>query len=129
MLKIAIVLGSTRPGRIGEAVSKWAYGVARQRHDAEFEHVDIAEYELPLLDEPAPASSGKYSHPHTRAWSAKIAAFDGYVFVTPEYNHGPSAALKNAIDFLHQEWANKAAGFIGYGASLGTRAIEHLRLV
>lgn len=129
MLKIAIVLGSTRPGRIGEAVSKWAHDVARKRSDAEFELVDIAKFELPLLDEPAPASFGRYNQAHTRAWSAKIAGFDGYVFVTPEYNHGTSAALKNAIDFLHQEWANKAAGFIGYGASLGARAVEQLRLV
>jgi NAD(P)H-dependent FMN reductase len=129
MLKIAIVIGSTRPGRHGEAVSKWAYEIARKRSDAEFELVDIANFELPLLDEPWPASFGKYSHPHTRTWSAKIASFDGYVFVTPEYNHGPSAALKNAIDFLFQEWANKAAGFIGYGAALGARSVEHLRLV
>jgi NAD(P)H-dependent FMN reductase len=129
MLKIAIVIGSTRPGRNCEAVSKWAYGIARQRKDAEFELVDIGKFELPLLDEPVPASFGQYSHPHTRAWSAKIAAFDGYVFVTPEYNHGTTAALKNAIDFLYQEWVNKAAGFIGYGASLGARAVEHLRLV
>lgn len=129
MLKIAIVLGSTRPGRIGEAVSKWAHDVARKRSDAEFELVDIAKFELPLLDEPAPASFGRYNHAHTRAWSAKITGFDGYVFVTPEYNHGTSAALKNAIDFLHQEWANKAAGFIGYGASFGARAVEQLRLV
>ena len=76
-----------------------------------------------------PASFGQYSRSHTRAWSTKIASFDGYVFVTPEYNHGPSAALKNAIDFLFQEWANKAAGFIGYGAALGARSVEHLRLV
>jgi NAD(P)H-dependent FMN reductase len=129
MLKIAIVLGSTRPGRNGEAVAAWVHDIARKRNDAEFELVDIARFELPMLDEPAPASSGQYSHGHTRAWSAKIASFDGYVFVTPEYNHGPSAALKNAIDFLHNEWANKAAGFIGYGASLGARAVEQLRLV
>jgi NAD(P)H-dependent FMN reductase len=129
MLKIAIVLGSTRPGRVGEAVSNWAYEIARKRKDAEFELIDVAQYELPLLDEPAPASSGNYSHAHTRAWSAAIARFDGFVFVTPEYNHGPSAALKNAIDFLHKEWANKAAGFIGYGASMGARAVEQLRLV
>jgi NAD(P)H-dependent FMN reductase len=87
-----------------------------------------SKFELPMLDEPAPASSGQYSRAHTRAWSATIASFDGYVFVTPEYNHGPSAALKNAIDFLHKEWANKAAGVIGYGASLGARAVEQLRL-
>src|SRR5471032_2897899 len=129
MLRIAILVGSTRPGRVGEAVGKWAYGIARKSNDAEFELVDIAKFELPLLDEPVPASFGRYSHPHTRAWSAKIAAFDGYVFVTPKYNHGTSAALKNAIDFLYQEWANKVAGFIGYGATLGARAVEHLRLV
>jgi len=129
MLKIAVIMGSTRPGRNCEAVSKWAYGIARQRQDAEFELVDIAKFELPLLDEPVPASSGQYRHAHTRAWSAKIAGFDGYVFVTPEYNHGMSGALKNAIDFLYQEWANKAAGFIGYGSTLGARAVEHLRLV
>jgi NAD(P)H-dependent FMN reductase len=129
MLRIAIIMGSTRPGRNGEAVSKWAYEIARQRSDAELELVDIAAFELPLLDEPMPASSGNYNRPHTRAWSAKIASFDGFVFVTPEYNHGTSAALKNAIDFLHGEWANKAAGFIGYGASLGARAVENLRLV
>jgi NAD(P)H-dependent FMN reductase len=129
MLRIAIVLGSTRPGRIGEAVGKWAYEIAKTRGDAEFELVDVATFELPMLDEPMPASFGQYSQAHTRAWSAKIASFDGFVFVTPEYNHGPSGALKNAIDFLHGEWANKAAGFIGYGASLGARAVEHLRLV
>ena len=129
MQKIAIVLGSTRPGRKGKAVATWAYEIARKRSDAEFELVDIAAFELPILDEAMPASSGKYSQPHTRAWSAKVASFDGFVFVTPEYNHGTSGALKNAIDFLFQEWGNKAAGFIGYGASLGARAIEQLRLV
>jgi NAD(P)H-dependent FMN reductase len=70
-----------------------------------------------------------YTQPHTRAWSAKIAAFDAYVFVTPEYNHGPSGALKNAIDYLYREWNNKAAGFVGYGSAGGTRAVEQLRLV
>jgi len=129
MLKVAIIIGSTRPGRNCEAVSKWAHGIASKRDDAEFELVDIASFALPLLDEPMPASFGQYHHAHSRAWSAKIASFDGFVFVTPEYNHGTSAALKNAIDFLYQEWANKAAGFIGYGASLGVRAVEHLRLV
>jgi NAD(P)H-dependent FMN reductase len=72
---------------------------------------------------------GQYSHDHTRAWSAKMASFDGYVFVTPEYNHGTSAALKNAIDFLYHEWNNKAAGFIAYGGTMGARAVENLRLV
>jgi NAD(P)H-dependent FMN reductase len=129
MLKIAIIIGSTRPGRNGQAVAQWTYDIARKRTDAEFEVVDLAEFKLPLLDEAAHPARGQYAHSHTRAWSAKIAAFDGYVFVTPEYNHGVNGALKNAIDFLHQEWINKAAGFVGYGAALGARAIEQLRLV
>jgi len=129
MLKIAIIVGSTRPGRKGEAIAKWAYEVARKRTDADFALLDLATFELPLLDEPMPAQFGSYAHPHTKGWSAAIASFDGYVFVTPEYNHGTSGALKNAIDFLYNEWADKAAGFIGYGYSMGARAIESLRLV
>src|SRR6266704_3898109 len=129
MLKIAIIIGSTRPGRKGETVGKWAYDIARKRNDAEFELVGIADFNLPLLDEPIPPAFGQYSHDHTRAWSAKIASFDGYVFVTPEYNHATSGALKNAIDFLYHEWVNKAAGFVGYGGALGTRAVENLRLI
>ena len=76
-----------------------------------------------------PATSGSYIHPHTRTWAAAVASFDGYVFVTPEYNHGTSGVLKNAIDFLYSEWLDKAAGFIGYGYTMGARAIENLRLV
>src|SRR5271155_1928880 len=129
MLKIAIIIGSTRPGRLGEGVGKWAHEIARKRGDAEYALLDVAQFNLPLLDEPMPASFGQYSQPHTRTWSAKIATFDGYVFVTPEYNHGISGALKNAIDFLSREWTDKAAGFVGYGATMGARAIEHLRLV
>lgn len=128
-MKIAIVLGSTRPGRAGEAVAKWVYEIARKRSDAEYELVDIADYHLPLLDEPVPPSQGKYSKEHTKRWSAKIAEFDGFVFVTPEYNHGPSGALKNALDFLYAEWNNKAAGFVSYGSAGGTRAVEQLRLI
>jgi NAD(P)H-dependent FMN reductase len=91
--------------------------------------VDIREFNLPLLDEPVPPSQGKYSKEHTKKWAAKVASFDGYVFVTPEYNHGICGALKNAIDFLYAEWNNKAAGFVGYGSAGGVRAVEHLRLV
>jgi NAD(P)H-dependent FMN reductase len=129
MIKIGIIIGSTRPGRKAEDVAKWAYDIARKRKDAEFELVDIADFNLPLLDEPMPPAFGQYSHDHTRLWSAKIASFDGYVFVTPEYNHATSGALKNAIDFLYHEWNNKAAGFIAYGATMGARAVENLRLV
>jgi len=129
MLKIAIIIGSTRPGRNSEAVAKWVYEIAKKRHDAEFELVDIKDFELPLLDEPMPPSMGQYSKPHTKRWAAKINSFDGFVFVTPEYNHGISGALKNAIDFLFAEWNNKAAGFVSYGSVGGARAVEQLRLV
>ncbi|MBW7454761.1 NADPH-dependent FMN reductase [Paenibacillus sepulcri] len=129
MLKIAIILGSTRPGRNGEAVARWVTDIAKKRSDASFELVDIADFNLPLLDEPVPPSMGQYSKPHTIAWSEKIASFDGFVFVTPEYNHATSGALKNAIDFLFKEWNHKAAGFVGYGGSGGARAIENLRLI
>ena len=128
MIKIAIILGSTRPGRNGEAVAKWVYEVAKKRSDAEFELVDIKDFNLPLLDEPAPTIMGQYSKSHTKRWAAKIAVFDAYVFVTPEYNHGTSGALKNAIDFLFAEWNNKAAGFVSYGGASGARVVEQLRL-
>lgn len=129
MTKIAIIIGSTRPGRNGEAVSRWVYDIANKRTDAEFEIVDIADFHLPLLDEPMPPSMGQYTNDHTKNWSAKINSFDGYVFVTPEYNHATSGALKNAIDYLYNEWNNKAAGFVGYGSAGGTRAVEGLRLI
>lgn len=129
MTKIAIIVGSTRPGRKAPAVAQWVYDAASQRTDATFEVVDLLAFDLPLLDEPMPPAMGKYTKPHTIAWSQKIAAFDGYIFVTPEYNHGPSGALKNAIDFLYREWNNKAAGFVAYGSAGGTRAVEQLRLI
>jgi NAD(P)H-dependent FMN reductase len=129
MIRIGIILGSTRPGRNGEAVANWVHGVAAKRKDAELELVDIQSFKLPLLDEPVPPSMGQYSKPHTRAWAAKIESFDGFVFVTPEYNHGTSGALKNAIDYLYREWNNKAAGFVSYGSAGGARAVEQLRLV
>lgn len=129
MIRVAIILGSTRPGRNGEAVANWVHDIAKQRTDAEYELVDIADFDLPHLDEVAPPSLGQYTQPHTKAWAEKIASFDGYVFITPEYNHSTSGALKNAIDFLYKEWNNKAAGFVSYGSAGGTRAVEHLRLV
>ena len=129
MLKIGIIVGSTRPGRRGAPVAEWAHELLKSRKDAEFELVDIADYHLPLLDEPAPPFMRQYSKDHTKVWSAKIDSLDAFIFVTPEYNHGISAALKNAIDYLFHEWHNKAAGFIGYGGSSGIRAVESLRLV
>jgi NAD(P)H-dependent FMN reductase len=114
---------------VNEAVARWAYDIAKKRSDAEFELVDIAEYNLPLLDEAVPPSLGQYGHKHTKKWADKIGSYDAYVFVTPEYNHGISGALKNAIDYLFREWNNKAAGFVSYGSAGGSRAVEQLRLV
>jgi NAD(P)H-dependent FMN reductase len=129
MLNVGIILGSTRPNRNGEAVAKWVFEQTRNRKDGRYELVDIKDYDLPLLDEPIPPSQGKYSQPHTKRWAEKIASFDAFVFVTPEYNHSTSGALKNAIDFLYREWNNKAAGFVSYGSAGGARAVEALRLI
>ncbi|TDD01137.1 NADPH-dependent oxidoreductase [Nonomuraea deserti] len=129
MIKVAIIIGSTRPGRNGEAVAHWVCDLAAKRADAEFELVDIKDFDLPLLDEVLPAAMGQYDGQHTRTWAAKIDSFDAYIFVTPEYNHSTSGVLKNAIDFLYAEWNNKVAGFVSYGVSGGTRAVEHLRLI
>jgi len=129
MLKIGIIVGSTRPGRKAIEVAKWVDEIAQNRQDAHFELIDIADYDLPLLDEPIPASAGVYSKPHTLKWAAKISEMDGFVFVTPEYNHSIPAALKNAIDFVYSEWNNKAAGFVSYGSAMGVRSVEQLRLI
>src|ERR1700737_4070262 len=129
MVKIGIIIGSTRPGRHADSVARWIYHLAAQREDAEFEIVDLADHELPHLDEPIPPSLGQYAHDHTKRWAAKIGSLDGFVFVTPEYNHSTSGVLRNAIDYRYSEWTNKAAGFVSYGSVGGTRAVEHLRLI
>lgn len=128
-VRIGIIIGSTRPGRVGDQVARWVLEHASARTDAEFELVDLADFALPHLDESVPPSLGQYAKEHTRAWADKVASFDGYIFVTPEYNHSTSGALKNAIDFVYGEWNNKAAGLVSYGAAGGTRAAEHLRLI
>jgi len=128
-LRVGIIVGSTRPGRKAEAVAHWVYGIAKPRTDAEFEVVDLQEFHLPLLDDPVPPSAGRPHPAHAQAWAAKVASFDAFVFVTPEYNHSLPGALKNAIDYLYAEWNNKAAGFVSYGSSGGVRAVEQLRLV
>jgi len=129
MTRIGIILGSTRPNRNGEQVARWVYDIAAGRTDAEFELVDLRDYPLPHLDELLPPSMGQYQNEHTKQWADKIASFDGFVFVTPEYNHSTSGVLKNAIDYLYAEWNNKAAGFVSYGSVGGARAAEQLRLI
>jgi NAD(P)H-dependent FMN reductase len=129
ILRVAIIIGSTRPGRNGEAVGKWVHEIAKKRNDVHYELIDVRDFNLPLLDEPIPPSMGQYSKEHTKAWSVKIDSFDAYIFVTAEYNHGIPGALKNAIDFLYKEWNNKVAGFVSYGGAGGVRSVEQLRLV
>src|SRR2546429_4454247 len=127
MLKVGIITGSTRTNRKSADVANWVLEAARKRNDAEYELVDIKDFELPLLDEPMPPSMGQYQQPHTKRWAAKIASLDAFVFISPEYNHGIPAPLKNAIDFLFAKWHNKAAGSVTYGGAGGARAVEQLR--
>jgi len=132
--RLGVVVGSTRPGRRGPGVADWLLDVGSAHLRSSWPGfslaiLDVARFELPLLDEPTPAALGSYTHVHTRRWAAAIGACDGFVFVTPEYNRSLPGALKNAIDYLFAEWHDKAAGLVGYGASGGVRALEHLRQV
>jgi NAD(P)H-dependent FMN reductase len=128
---MAVLVGSTRPGRKGTAVGEWVYAAAQGRPGVEYELVELAAQGLPLLDEPvdAGAADRQYERESTRAWSRLVDSFDGFVWVTPEYNHGVPAAMKNAVDLLYPEWNNKAVGFVGYGFDGGTRAVEQWRTI
>ncbi|TGD12981.1 MULTISPECIES: NADPH-dependent FMN reductase [Brevibacterium] len=131
MTKIAVIVGSTRQHRRGRQVAEWVYEYGRTHSPVEvdFDLIDLADYSLPVLDEPYPAAWGIYQNDHTRRWAESIAAYDGYVFVIAEYNHGVPGALKNAIDYLYDEWTNKSAGFVSYGADGGVRAVEQMRTI
>lgn len=125
-----VVLASTRPGRKGLAWAEWFSAVARRHGGFEVVDIDLAEVALPFMDEPNHPRLGQYLHQHTLDWSASVTGADAFVFVTPEYNYGYNAVLKNAIDYLHTEWADKAVGFLGYGGiGAGTRAIQQLKQV
>ncbi|OMC82014.1 NADPH-dependent oxidoreductase [Viridibacillus sp. FSL H8-0123] len=121
MLKIGIVLGSTREGRVSPQVGEWVKGLADQRGDADYEIIDIADFKLPFLGDPNGDTQG------ISGWSEKINGCDGFVFIVQEYNHSITGALKNALDLLRAEWNNKAAGIVSYGSVGGARAAEHLR--
>lgn len=127
-LHLAVIVASTRPERVGPAVAEWVMAGTTDR-DASYELVDLADWHLPNLDEPEAASSGNYTQSHTKAWSAKVKEFDGFLFVTPEYNRGLPGQLKNALDFLYEEWNDKVAGIVCYGSSGGLRAAEQLKAV
>jgi NAD(P)H-dependent FMN reductase len=127
---LQIIIASTRPGRVGPAVAAWFYDRAVKSGDFEVELVDLAEVNLPLFDEPKHPRFGDYVHQHTKDWSATVRRGDAYVFVVPEYNYGFNAAIKNAIDYLNQEWAYKPLGFVSYGGvAAGTRAVQMLKQV
>lgn len=129
MTRIGIIIGSTRKGRRGQQVAAWVHDVASRRTDAEFELVDLLDHPLPHLGEELPdEGEAERAKQHAR-WSERIASFDGFVLVTPEYNHSTSGVLKNAIDHLQAEWHNKAVGIVSYGGVGGARAAEHLRLI
>jgi NAD(P)H-dependent FMN reductase len=128
-MKIAVILSSTRPGRAGAVVANWVIDRASTLGGADYELIDLAEHELPDIDEPIPPAASHYTLPHTQAWAALISGFDGYVVVTPEYNHSFPGTLKNALDRIWAEWHDKAVGFVSYGADGGVRAVEALRPV
>lgn len=125
-----VVVGSTRPGRVGPQVAAWFADVARADRRFAVEMVDLAEVDLPIYDEPEHPSVGRYTHDHTRQWSELVGRADAVAFVIPEYNHSFNAATKNAIDFLHSEWRHKPIGFVSYGGvAAGTRAVQALKPV
>ncbi|AGT30606.2 reductase [Geobacillus genomosp. 3] len=120
-LKIGIILGSTRQGRVSPQVGKWVKELADQRGDAHYEIVDIADFNLPFFG----TTDG--TEPGIAAWNEKLASLDGFVFIVQEYNHSITGALKNALDWAREAWNNKAAGIVSYGSTGGARAAEHLR--
>jgi len=127
---LQIIIASTRPGRVGLPVAEWFRGRAVDQGAFEVEVVDLAEVNLPFMDEPNHPRLRQYTHQHTRDWSATIERAGAFVFVMPEYNYGFNAPLKNAIDYLHHEWQYKPVGFVSYGGvAAGTRAVQMIKQV
>jgi NAD(P)H-dependent FMN reductase len=130
MPTLTVVIGSTRPGRAGLPIAQWFAERAEAHRGFDVDLADLAEIGLPLFDEPNHPLLGHYVHEHTKSWSARIQAADAIVFVTPEYNFGYPATVKNAIDYLHREWHHKPVGFVSYGGvAAGTRAVQQLKQV
>lgn len=126
-MKIQIIIGSTRPGRISPQVAQWVLTHIPKKDEVAYELVDVADYNLPLYNEPMHPMAGQYSHNYTKKWSEKIAEADGFIFVTAEYNGGMPASLKNAIDYLYREWTSKPAVIVSYGVGGGTGASSQLQ--
>jgi NAD(P)H-dependent FMN reductase len=130
-LKIKVIIGSTRQGRFGDKPARWIQGLLGAKEGVESEVLDLRDYPMPFFDEPVSPNykTEPYAEPHVAAWTKKIAEADGFVVVAAEYNHGYPAVLKNALDYVAQEWHNKAVGFVGYGSAMGARSVEQLREV
>lgn len=130
MYQLKVIIASTRPGRKGPTIANWLIEQLKNQSDFEVELLDLKEINLPFMDEPEHPRLQQYQHEHTKAWSKKINAGDAFIFVTPEYNFGYPAPLKNALDFLYQEWTYKPLGFVSYGGiSGGTRSVQMLKQV
>jgi len=129
VIKIQIIIGSTREGRRSEMVARWIYDLAKTRKDAEFELLDLRDYPLPFFNEKGSPQSLNDEIPVAKKWRDKVSQADGYIIVSPEYNHGYPAVLKNALDYTYKPWNDKPVGFVSYGSVGGARAIEQLRLV
>ena len=127
--RIGIVIGSTREGRFAEKPAHWIHEIAKQRTDLVFELIDLRDHPLPFFNEPRPPMTGPVNNEAARLWAGKLATLDGLIMVTPEYNHGPSAVLKNALDYAYEEFNRKPIGFVGYGGAGAARAVEQLRLI
>jgi NAD(P)H-dependent FMN reductase len=126
--KLAIIIGSIRPNRFADHPAQWILDIARQRGDFEVELVDLKDYPMPLFAEQASPAWAPSQDEVARRWQKKVDEFDAFIFTAAEYNHGPTAALKNALDYAYKEWSNKPVAFVGYGGLGGARAVEHLRL-
>jgi NAD(P)H-dependent FMN reductase len=126
--KIGIIIGSTRPSRFADNPANWIKTLADEREDLDVELVDLRDYPMPFFAEASSPAYGPSEDENARRWQKKIASLDGYIFIAAEYNRGPTAVLKNALDYAYNEWTNKPAAFVGYGGVGGARAVEQLRL-
>jgi NAD(P)H-dependent FMN reductase len=123
--KLHTIVGSTRPGRVGPAIAQWFHSLARAHGGFEAKLIDLADFELPVYDEPHHPTMQRYERAHTKAWAASVDAADAFAFVTPEHNYGPPASLVNALNYLYKEWGYKPAGFVSYGGiSGGLRGVQ-----
>ncbi len=127
--KVMEIVASTRPERVGRTIAQWFHNRTTRQVEARFEITDLVEWNLPFLDEPLPPKMNLYQHDHTLRWSQKVSEADGFVIITPEYNRGYPASLKNALDYLYREWAGKPVAFVSYGIGGGRSAVDQLHQV